>query len=44
MTAAMVKTVKYIDGILTHKDFYEYIPMEKTLCRSYMPPTVNIGK
>ena len=43
MTAARVQTVKYIDVILTHKDIYDYIPIEKTMCRSYRDPTVNKG-
>ena len=28
----------YITGILTPENVDEYIPMEKTLCRAYMPP------
>ena len=42
MIVSKVQPVKYIDGILTQKNVDEYIPMVKTRCRSYRPPTVNV--
>ena len=28
----------YMNGIITPENVYEYIPMNKTLCRAYSPP------
>ena len=28
----------YIHGIITPENVYEYIPINKTLCRAYRPP------
>ena len=40
MTVAKVQMVKNINGILNPENFYNYIPMEKTLCGSYRPPNI----
>ena len=38
-TAAKVKTVKYINGILTHEVFDNYIPMRK-ICVDIIVPQI----
>ena len=37
MAVAKVQTVKYINGIQTHYNINEYIPIGKNMCRFYSP-------
>ena len=38
MAIAKVQKFKYINGILNPKSVDEYIPMDKTMCISYIHP------
>ena len=39
MTLLNTKTVKYINGILTPWNVDKYIPLDRNMCTSYIPPT-----